>query len=113
MKYLLLYNVDKLSKNIFLKSYLDNGFEIVSDINNCLLLKNNSSKIIDEDIYIKILYSYLKRSELLSEMKGKIIDLTNAFKYAESKKGYDKFDNKFEWYIRNIMIKEMINTMTS
>ena len=109
MKYLLLYNMDKLSRDIFLKSYLDYGFEIVSDTNNCILIKKNSNIIIDEDIYIKILNSYLKRNKIKSDVNGKIIDLTDAFIYAESKKGFNKFDNRFEWYIRNTIIKEIIN----
>ena len=106
MQYLLLYNIEKLSKKIILKDYIDKGFEIVSNEEDFILLKKNSSKIIDEDIYVKILYSYLKRSEFKKEIKGKIIDITNAFQYAKSKNGYNKFDNKFDWYIKNIIIKQ-------
>ena len=36
MKYLLLYNIEELSKNIFLKSYIDEGFEVILDSNNCI-----------------------------------------------------------------------------
>ena len=109
MKFLLIYNMDRLSKDILLKSYLDDGFEIVLDTDNYILIKKNSNIIIDEEIYLKILNSYLKRNKLKEDIKGKIIDLTDAFLYAESKKGYDKFDNKFDWYIRNTLIKEIIN----
>jgi hypothetical protein len=109
MKYLLLYKIDQLSKNVLVKSYQDDGFEIISDIDNNILLRKNSIPIIDEDIYIKIINSYLKRSEMFKKIRGKIIDITNAFKYASSKNGYNKFDNKFEWYIKNIMINEIIN----
>ncbi|MBR6948834.1 MAG: hypothetical protein IKH54_01445 [Bacilli bacterium] len=109
MKYLLLYNVDGLSKGIFLKSYLDDGFEIVFDLNNYILIKKDSNNIIDEDIYVKIVYSFLNSSSIIKNSKGKIIDLTSAFKYAESKNGYNKLDNKFDWYIRNTIIKEIIN----
>lgn len=109
MKYLLLYKIEKLSKNIILKSYIDNGFEIACDNNDYTLIKKNNLNIVDEDIYIKILYSYLKRSGLANDVKGKVIDLTNAFKYAYSKKGYNKFDNKFDWFIRNEIIKEIID----
>ena len=110
MKYLLLFNMDKLSNKVFLKSYLDDGFEIVFDTDNSILIKKNNNRIIDEDIYIKILSSYLNRKKLNSDIKGKIIDLTDAFKYAESKKGYDKFDNRFDWYIRNTIVKEIIGS---
>ena len=109
MKYLLLYNVDELSKNIFLKSYIDEGFEVILDSNNCILIRKDKDLLKDEDIYIKILLSFLKRSSMIKDSKGKIIDLTDAFKYAHSKDGFDKFDNKFDWYIRNINIKEINN----
>ncbi len=109
MKYILLYNIDELSKNVFLKSYLEDGFEIVSETNHTILIKKNSNSIKEEETYIEILNSYLKRSGMIKDKKGKIIDLTNAFQYAESKNGYDKFDNKFEWYIRNTIIKELLN----
>ena len=105
MKYILLCNIDSISKNILIKSYQKEGYEIIENINNCILLKYNNNKIIDEEVYIKILYTYLKRSEFKKDINGIIIDLTDAFKYAESKNGYNKFDNKFDWYVRNTIIK--------
>ena len=107
MKYILLYKIDELSKKVIIKSYIDDGFEIVSDVDNITLLKKNSIPIPDEETYIKILYSYIKRSEMAKESKGTIINLTNAFEYASKKNGYNKFDNKFEWYIKNTIIKEI------
>ena len=107
MKYLLLYNIDKLSKNIFLKGYIDEGYEVVKDEEENILIKNNSNSIIDEDTYVKILYSFLKRNSAIKEIKGKIIDLTEAFEYANKKGKYNKFNNKFDWYIRNIIIREL------
>ena len=74
-----------------------------------MLIRKNSPVIIEEEIYIKILYSYIKRSEIIKSCTGKILDVTKAFQYASSKNGYNKFDNKFEWYIRNIITKEIIN----
>jgi len=109
MKYFVLYKIDNLSKDILLKSYLKEDYKIVLDIDNIILIKKSNKKIIDEDIYIKVLYSNLKRSELLKNNNGKIIDFTEAFKYASIKEGYNKFDNKFEWFIKNIIIKETIN----
>ena len=109
MKYILLLNIDALSKNIFLNSYINDGYEIVFDTNNNILLRKNSNSIKDEETYIKILTSYLKRSEQINTTKRKIIDLTKAFEYAQKKNGYNKFDNKFDWYIRNIIIKELNN----
>ncbi len=111
MKYLLFYNIDELSKKILLKSYLDDGYIIASDIDNNVLVKKNSNTIPDEDIYIRILFSYIKRSEIIKECKGKILDFTAAFKYANSKNGFNKFDNRFEWYIRNIITKEIISNV--
>ena len=109
MKYLLLFNIEDLSKNVLLKSYLEDGFEIAWENKNNYLIKKNSNKIIDEETYVKILSDYLKRTEMIKDIKGKVIDLTSAFKYAESKNGYDKFDNKFEWYIRNTIVKKLLN----
>ena len=31
MKYILFYNIDELSKNIFLKSYIDDGYKILEE----------------------------------------------------------------------------------
>jgi hypothetical protein len=107
MKYILLYKIEELSKKMILKNYIDKGFDIVSGIDNIILIRRNKDSIKDEDIYIKILYSFIKRSEIAKESKGKIIDLTNAFEYAKKKNGYNKFDNKFEWYIKNTIIKEI------
>ena len=109
MKYLLLHNMDEISKNIFLKSYIDDGFKITSVFDNSILIKKDAKSIIDEDIYIKVLRSYLKRSEVSKKCTGKIIDLTDAFKYASSKNGFDKFDNRFEWYIKNRIMMEINN----
>ena len=72
-------------------------------------VKKDSNNLLDEEIYIKILYSFLKRNSAIKEHKGKIIDLTKAFEYAYKKGKYNKFDNKFDWYIRNIIIKELNN----
>lgn len=107
MKYILLHDIDDLSKNIIIKSYLDDDFIIISENDKDILLKKNTNEIIDEDIYIKILYSYLKRSGITKNSKGKIIDLSDAFIYASSKDHFDKFDNKFEWYVRNIINREI------
>ena len=108
MKYILLYNIDKLSEKILLKSYLDDGYEIASKTSNHILLKKSNTSIDDEETYIKILNSYLKRSEYKSTVKGKVIDVTNAFMYAASKGTYNKLNNKFDWYIKNAIIKEII-----
>ena len=54
MKYILLLNIDDLSKNIFLKSYINDGYEIVFDTNNNILLRKNSNSIKDEETYIKV-----------------------------------------------------------
>lgn len=107
MKYILFYNIDELSKNIFLKSYIDDGYKILEEKEGNILIKKDSNNLLDEEIYIKILYSFLKRNSAIKEHKGKIIDLTKAFEYAYRKGKYNKFDNKFDWYIRNIIIKEL------
>lgn len=109
MQYLLLYDIEKLSRNILLKSYKNDGFKIINETDNYILIKKHNASIIDEDIYIKILNSYLKRTNITKKLNGKIIDLSPAFKYASKSIGFNKFDNKFEWYIRNIITKELNN----
>ena len=109
MKYLLLYNIEPLSKNVLLNSYMKDGFEVIFKTSDYILIKNKNTSIKDEDIYIKILNSYLKRSIITKKLKGKIIDLSSAFKYAKTKDGFNKFDNRFDWYIRNIITKELNN----
>ena len=105
MKYYLFLHIDDLSKNIFLQSYLKDGFEIVFESQEGVLIRKSNMPIVDENRYIQVLNSYIKRSGFVQGCKGKIIDLTDAFLYAYHKNGFDKFDNKFEWYIRNIIIR--------
>ena len=107
MKYILLYNIDELSRKTLLKSYLNDGYVILEEKDNIVLIKKDSNNIIDEDIYIKVLFSYLKKITITKKGSGKVIDITKAFKYAYSKNGFDRFDNRFEWYIRNIIIREL------
>ena len=108
MKYLLMHNLEENIKEKSLNSYLKEGYQIIYEDKNNTIIKKDKEKIIDEDKYIKITLSILKRKELINKSKGKIIDITEAFKYAKTKKEYDKFNNKFDWYIRNIIIKEII-----
>ena len=56
MKYILFYNIDELSKNIFLKSYIDDGYKILEEKEGNILIKKDSNNLLDEELYIKILY---------------------------------------------------------
>lgn len=109
MKYLLIHNLEENIKEKALNSYLKEDYQIIYEDKNNIIIKKGKEKIIDEEVYIKITISTLKRKELINKSKGKIIDITEAFKYAKTKKEYDKFNNKFDWYIRNIITKEIIN----
>lgn len=108
MKYLLIHNLEEKIKEKTLKSYLKEGYQIIYEDENNTIIKDNKEKIIDEDTYIKITINILNRNELINNSKGKIINITEAFKYAKTKKEYNKLKNKFDWYIRNIITKEII-----
>ena len=113
MKYLLIHNLEENIKEKTLKSFIKEEYQIIYEDKNNTIIKKDKEKIIDEDTYIKITISILKRNELINKSKGKIIDITEAFEYAKTKKEYDKFNNKFDWYIRNIITKEIINSTSS
>lgn len=113
MKYILIHNLEENVKAKTLKKYIEEDYKIIYEDKQNTIITNDKEKIIDEDTYIKITISTLKRNELINKSKGKIIDITEAFKYAKTKKEYDKFNNKFDWYIRNIITKEIINSTSS
>ncbi len=108
MKYLLLYKLDNMLKEKILDGYLKDGFIISYEIDNIILIKKSYIIINEEDIYIKVLFSFINRSRALLNNKSFVSDLTDAFNYASKKEGFSKFDNKFEWYIRNIIIRDSI-----
>ena len=113
MKYLLVHNLEEKIKEKTLNSYLKEGYQIIYEDKQNIIIKKDKERIIDEDTYIKITISTLKRNELINKSKGLIIDITKAFEYVKTKKEYDKFNNKFDWYIRNIITKEIINSTSS
>lgn len=104
MEYILLNKLDVLTKDKLIKSYKDNNYEIIYENNNIIILRLGN-KIIDEDTYINITISIIKKRNI----NNSIIDITKAFMYAKEKGKYNMFNNKFDWYIRNILIKEMID----
>lgn len=108
MKYLLLYKLNEMLKEKILSGYLKDGFNILYENDNVILIKKSDINIIDEDIYVKVLFSFLNRSKIMLKNKRFVSDLTDAFNYASKKEGFSKFDNKFEWYIRNIIIRDSI-----
>ena len=102
--YLLLYNIEPITKEELLNSYKKEGFFIAYEEDNNILIKNVKEKIVDEETYIKILFSYLKRVRIGN---GKVIDFSKAFEYATKKGKYKIFGNKFDWYIRNEITKNL------
>lgn len=108
MKYILLHNIEQLTKEKILEGYLKKGFHVQFENENDILLKYGDKQIIDEDTYIKITIQFLKRNSMILESQGKIIDLTEAFEYAYSKNGYEMIGNRFDWYLRNIILKEIL-----
>ena len=109
MKYILIHNLEENIKEKTLKSFIKEGFQTIYEDEKNTIIKRDKEKIIDESTYIKITISVLKRNEIIKNSKGKIIDITEAFEYDKTKKEYDKFKNKFDWYIRNIITKEIID----
>ena len=95
-------------KENLLNGYLKDGFNTLYEKDNVILIKKSDINIIDEDIYVKVLFSFLNRSKVMLNNKSFVSDLTDAFIYVSKKEGFSKFDNKFEWYIRNIITRECL-----
>ena len=108
MSYLLLHNLEEYTYKNILESYEKDGYIILYKDNKNTLIKKSDLIIKDEDIYIKVLFSNLNKNKMIIDSKGLVIDITNAFFHAYKKNGFDKFDNIFIWYIRNILIRNVI-----
>lgn len=109
MNYILLHKLESNIKEQLIKNYIDDGFYTVYEDQDNVIIKKGSNKLVDEDKYIKITLSILNKSNLIKNSNGKIIDLTKAFEYAQEKGNYNMFQNKFDWYVRNIITKELIH----
>ncbi len=110
MKVVLIHNLDVLTKEAIIKNYKEIGYqEIWSDEENHLL-KLGDEIIPDLDTYLKVLSSFLKSNHMANQSRGRIIDLTKAFEYAYKSKRFNKFDNHFTCYLRNLTISEIINS---
>ena len=108
MKYILMHNLDDIVKEKTLKSYLNEGYNIIYEDKENTIIKNFREQIEDEETYIKITISHIKKTTILDKARGKIIDITKAFEYAKKKGKYNLLNNKFDWHIRNIIIKETL-----
>lgn len=108
MSYLLLHNLEEYTYKNILESYEKDGYIILHKDNKNTLIKKSNLIIKDEDIYIKVLFSNLNKNKMIIDSKGLVIDITNAFFHAYKKNGFDKFDNIYIWYIRNILIRNVI-----
>lgn len=108
MSYLLLHNLEEYTYNNMLESYGKDGYTILYKENKDTLIKKSDLIIKDEDIYIKVLFSYLNKNKMIIDSNGLVIDITNAFYHAYKKNGFDKFDNIFIWYIKNIIIRSVL-----
>ena len=108
MKYLLIHNLDSYLKDKILNGYLKDNFIIVYQKDNNILIKKSDVEIVDEELFVKVLFSYLLRSRKLLDEKSFVCDLSNAFSIAFTQNGFSKFDNRFEWMIRNTMMREVL-----
>ena len=108
MMYLLIHNLDSYLKDKILDGYLKEGFVIVFEKDNNILIKKSDVVIADEELFVKVLFSYLLRSRKMLDKKSFVCDLSNAFSIAFKQNGYSKFDNRFEWMIQNILIREVL-----
>lgn len=108
MEYYLLYNLDELVKNKILKGYLAEGYAIVKEDEEAILIRRLEENTLfeNEDDYIKILFSTIKRNSFLKDKKL-VINLTKAFKYGQLHTNY-KFSNRFNWYIRKAILEATI-----
>ena len=109
MKYYLLYNLEELTKEKLLSGFLKDDYKIIYNNENIILVKKNSEKIIDEETYIKIVISIIKKYKILNK-RGHTIDLSKAFEYAEKTKDkkYNILSNKFTLLVRQAIVQELI-----
>ena len=109
MKVILIHNLDILTKEQIINNYKNNGYkEIWKNDENNLFMKDEV-KINDLEIYLKVLERFLNNNSMVKYSKGRIIDLTQAFLYASKKEKFNKFDNRYIWYLRNSMLNEILN----
>ena len=107
MEYYLLYNLDELVKEKVLKGYRDEGFSIAFEDNNVVLVRKiGDIPFENEDVYIKILFSTIKRNTFLKDKKV-VINLSKAFAYGQKHTNY-KFSNRFNWYVRKAILEGTI-----
>ena len=97
-----MHSLEKNYQKNTLNSFLKEGYEIIYHENSDIIIRKE--KIIDEETYIKITISILNKNNIIKKSKSKIVDLTKAFEYAKAKGKYNKLNNKFDWYIRNIIV---------
>ncbi len=109
MKVVLIHNLDILTKDQIIKNYTNNGYKEIwkNEDNNLLIL--DETKINDLDIYLKILERFLNNNSMVKYSKGRIVDLTKAFQYASEKEKFNKFDDRYIWYIRNSILNEILD----
>ena len=107
MEYYLLYNLDELVKEKVLNGYKDEGFSIAFEEENVVLVRKlGDISFENEDVYIKILFSTIKRNTFLKDKKV-VINLSKAFEYGQRHTNY-KFSNRFNWYVRKAILEEII-----
>ena len=110
MKYFLLYNLDQITKNKLLEGYLNEGYTIMFQDSNIVLVKNaDTDKKINEKEYINIIISCIKKYPNLNK-RGHVIELTDAFEYLNRKSSSEpnKFSWRFSWYIKNAITHELV-----
>lgn len=109
LNYILFHNLEKNVKEQLIKNYLQDGYQILYQDDNDIILKKGDREILDEETYIQITVSVLKRNRFIKTASGKIVDLSKAFIYAKEKGKYDFLHNHFDWTIRNILLKEFLS----
>ena len=109
MKVVLLHNLDIFMKEKILDNYKKDGYHEIWHENEDVLLKKGDEKIPDLETYLKVLASFLKRNSATNKSNGRVIDLTKAFEYAQKTEKFNKFDNHFTWYLRNIILNEILH----
>ncbi len=108
MKYLLIHHYDGYLKKNLIDGYLQEGFVVVVEEQEDVLLKKSDLSIVDEEIYYKVLFSFIRRSQNLLGDKRFVADLTNAFLCAFKQNGFSKFDNRFLWHIRTSILQTVL-----
>ncbi len=116
-KYELIINIDNETKNVYKRSFVDNGYEIIAEADNLIFAR----KILDTSINLKnekMLVDFtLSIAKKYSSHGVLCLDLSNDYniimKKIENMDTVKLTDNKIPWYIRQAITRAIVKKSKS